>query len=562
MILTTGITVQHKMARGSRHALVSTRQFSLCSEEDSCTATEISNYKPTYRRRKLTSKGAICIVIWNCLLASVPYHLKAYVPNGLKISFIAWLFIMPIAGWLADIRLGRYKVICWSIRLMWIAAMLATINSAVASALENDYKIIKIITTATGFVMAIGFGGYQANVIQFGLDQLQDASTTEITAFISWYCWTYFSSRAITEMAHTCMKHKYLLLGHLIVCICTSIVIASTFTCHHVLIKEPVIQNPLKLAYKVIRYAIRNKYPRQRSAFTYCEDELPSRIDFGKSKYGGPFTTEQVEDVKTFLRLLVIAMIASVLLGENFILLIPNIHLFRIFNSVQSLTPFSKECYKVAFINYIFKYIAITVYIPIYEFILYPVLHKYIPSIKMYQKFTLGMLLQIARVITLMAFDITARNKYIEQYEKNITCLLLANEVDYGLLSTSFNSYLIIISQLLESLSLILLSISGIEFLFSQIPYSMRGLTVGTVYGIIFIFIVIGYGIYWPFTRHFYWGTGIISCEFWYLLSVLLVMIIFSGLLLVAGRWYKNRKREDVLPNEHFFAERYYSQVN
>jgi hypothetical protein len=25
---------------------------------------------------------------------------------------------------------------------------------------------------------------------------------------------------------------------------------------------------------------------------SYCEDELPSRIDFGKNKYGRPFTTE------------------------------------------------------------------------------------------------------------------------------------------------------------------------------------------------------------------------------------------------------------------------------
>ena len=104
-----------------------------------------------------------------------------------------------------------------------------------ASALENDYKITKIVTIATGFVMAIGFGGYQANVIQFGLDQLQDTSITEITAFISWYCWTYFSSSVIMEMAHTCMKQEYLLLGHLLVCVSTSIVIASTFMCHHVL---------------------------------------------------------------------------------------------------------------------------------------------------------------------------------------------------------------------------------------------------------------------------------------------------------------------------------------
>ena len=32
----------------------------------------------------------------------------------------------------------------------------------------------------------------------------------------------------------------------------------------------------------------------------------PSRLDFGKIQYGGPFTNEQVEDTKTVLRLLVL----------------------------------------------------------------------------------------------------------------------------------------------------------------------------------------------------------------------------------------------------------------
>ena len=77
----------------------------------------------------------------------------------------------------------------------------------------------------------------------------------------------------------------------------------------------------LFLQCKVIKFAIVTKHPRCKSAFTYCEDELPSRIDFGKSKYGGPFTTEQVEDVKTLLRLLPLILIfgvtASVLAAAN-----------------------------------------------------------------------------------------------------------------------------------------------------------------------------------------------------------------------------------------------------
>ena len=38
----------------------------------------------------------------------------------------------------------------------------------------------------------------------------------------------------------------------------------------------------------------------------YCEDELPTGLDLGKKKYGGPFTTEEVENVKAFYGILVV----------------------------------------------------------------------------------------------------------------------------------------------------------------------------------------------------------------------------------------------------------------
>ena len=53
------------------------------------------------------------------------------------------------------------------------------------------------------------------------------------------------------------------------------------------------------------RLSIRDKW----SAFTYWEDDSPSRMDFGKIKYGGPFTTVQVEDVKTLIKTLEIILV-------------------------------------------------------------------------------------------------------------------------------------------------------------------------------------------------------------------------------------------------------------
>ncbi len=66
-----------------------------------------------------------------------------------------------------------------------------------------------------------------------------------------------------------------------------------------------------------------------------------------------------------------------------------------------------------------------------------------------------------------------------------------------------------------------------------------------------------------PFTKYSkqVWGTGI-SCEFWYLLLILLFLVAYTIMLCILMKWYKNRKKEDVLPDEQIFAERYYTRYS
>ena len=40
--------------------------------------------------------------------------------------------------------------------------------------------------------------------------------------------------------------------------------------------------NPYRLIYSVLKFAKQHKFPIQRSALTYWEDEIPSKIDLGK----------------------------------------------------------------------------------------------------------------------------------------------------------------------------------------------------------------------------------------------------------------------------------------
>ena len=173
----------------------------------------------------------------------------------------------------------------------------------------------------------------------------------------------------------------------------------------------------------------------------------------------------------------------------------------------------------------------------------------------------LGVVLQIVRIFALMLIKFEARHLYVRHYGSNMTMQCIFWEED-GALSSTVNSWWMAIPNILSSMSFILLGVGAYEFFCAQTPYSMRGLIFGCANGSAIVFLLVGYGISEPFTHHLInWGTGTISCGFWYLLLIGLLMVIFTTLWWIIMKYYNGRKREDVLPNEHIFAERYYDKV-
>ena len=56
---------------------------------------------------------------------------------------------------------------------------------------------------------------------------------------------------------------------------------------------------------------------------------------------------------------------------------------------------------------------------------------------------------------------------------------------------------------------------------------------------------MLGYGILQPFAKQSTaWGTGIISCEFWYLLVILLLLILDGILLCIPQSGIRTEKEE------------------
>ncbi|MGJ8945950.1 hypothetical protein AB9K17_23965, partial [Salmonella enterica subsp. enterica serovar Kentucky] len=108
------------------------------------------------------------------------------------LQIIAFSVTLSFAGWIADVRFGRYRVIRLSILIMWTALMLVTASEVLRRTVDRyTSNIHSYLNGLFEIVMAIGFGGFQANVVQFGIDQLFDASSNEIASFILWYVWTY-----------------------------------------------------------------------------------------------------------------------------------------------------------------------------------------------------------------------------------------------------------------------------------------------------------------------------------------------------------------------------------
>ena len=324
---------------------------------------------------------------------------------------------------------------------------------------------------------------------------------------------------------------------------------------NHHLIKEPTTQNPFKLIYQVIKYAIKHKQPRLRSAFTYCEDNIPSRIDFGKSKYGGPFTTEQVEDIKTLLRsiifmLLISVVVCSCLDADGYLPLF----IYDMFVSHL------RECsYEFTTIN--FGQISVTVLVPLYELVIHPIFHRLIPNVKIPYKACIGALLHLSRLVLLLTLVTYARHFFINSETSGNSTLQCVFHEPPGSLETGLDNRWKFLSGFLGYIGDAMYLISIIEYLCAQVPYSMKGIVAGLFFACVGLFLPIFSSVYFVFeTTHFTWGTGLISCGFWYFVTkiclLLATMIIFIISIL---KCYKKRKREDVLPNEHIFAERYYS---
>ena len=240
-------------------------------------------------------------------------------------AFIVFIFLFsPVTAFLADVKFTRFNVLVCSTYIMLISGVTVALVAIVlvSTVHGTNYYLVLIFTPLylAPVVYSCGRMSFVANILQFVMDQLRDQPTINSVLFLYLYffCFNLSSLVAVStnipghvfvvgldKVAFDTLKFAVVIFMIVLSIASMTIVLFVIHKKKSWLVTEKIARNPYKLVYEVLHFAWLNKKPiRHPSAFIYCEDERPSRMDFGKRKYGGPFTTEQVEDVKVMLHIL------------------------------------------------------------------------------------------------------------------------------------------------------------------------------------------------------------------------------------------------------------------
>ena len=304
-------------------------------------------------------------------------------------------------------------------------------------------------------------------------------------------------------------------------------------------------KNPYKTVYKVLQFARRHKYPLQRSAFTYCDDYLLSRIDFAKERYGGPFSTEEVENVKTLFRIIVIL----ISLGPVFALQVPaSRYIFPLFGYHTHLLKGPNTHWIRLVENGLLMSLAESIIFSLYIWYIFSHLRKRIP--KMLLRLTAGIIFSLLGVLSMLITDAVGHSVVSKNISTNLTvqCTFQVSALNYTNDHQPLNMhwYVLIPPSVFLGIGPLVVIATTIEFISAQSPHSMKSLLIGVFFALQGVFQLIGYLLTLPFSLSKYWkDKSGISCGSVYLFIISIVGLVGLISFSVAATRYKYRRRDD-----------------
>ena len=550
----------------------------------------------------IRSKAARLILLWNfsVLLAyNMFYNINIfgfYIGYSILLPIVPFTFVTvlsPVAGLLTDIRFSRVKVVvCNSyviivklITLFIVAASLLTFLHHYAYD-RHGRLIIVIVALSILFIMVTVYVVFIINVIQFGMDQLHDSPTEDSILLIHWYVWAYYTCSLISQISWNLLFYDGYYLHYvdilrisgisiisLTIITILSLLTASLCVVHYRkvwFLLEPAGVNPYKLVYRVIKFAYQHKVPLRRSAFTYCDEESPTRLDVGKHKFGGPFTTKQVEDVKAFWGILKVL----ITIGPAFLLqtvMESFLPLFAKHGNTFLNTTVHHEVHLEGVSRYILisngllSPLLVVICIPLYLCWIRPHITYYIPG--MLKRIQIALVIMVLSLICTFVMDVVVHVNNTE-YANCIFGDLTERQAAkiYVVEANNFpsspplyqNVYFFTTQHVLSALADMLFDIAVLEFICSQSPYSMKGLLLGIFVSIRSLFQ--GSAVIPTIPFGTFWKIESLSCGSGFYAMCIVIGLSEFVLFSCVSKRYKYRNVNEP-SNEYRYAEEYFSNI-
>ena len=478
---------------------------------------------------------------------------------------ITFLCLAPVANISADVKFGRFKTLIYSTYVIIISNSILIVGMCgLLFAVRNfNYLYYIFIALACAGLLAslCGMIFFLCNIIQFGTDQLRDAPTRHSVLFLYAIYWC----DSISSLMNLCFSipgkniridqyHNYIYIDKLkssllitASCCFTALSILVVFIVQkkkHWLLTEHLGGNPYLLTWRVVKFAAQHNKPIRRSAFTYCESDYPTRLDFGKQRYGGPFTTEQVEDVKTLLNILKILLC----LGPVFFL-----EQSTITRHYKNLQLSSSNIWKEQLLNGALSTVLAVIFVPLF---MKCFTSRFFPSMFKRIGFSIACLLLMFLVYIL--YIVLRKGNFINSGIYLVHCHNNATTRSYENISTSTISILLL-QNVVYFICRLLLYISVWEFICCQSPQCMKGLLFGLLYAIRAYNQLLANFTISIFNKFLKEESDTCNSHFDMLnISIaVLILLIFT----VVSYKYRYRKRDDIC-NIYQYAENYYSNYS
>ena len=501
------------------------------------------------------SKGALLMmwvilmnyIYWFSLIVGESYRYTQKSSSNEETNYYLYLqlvlqILTPLFGWIADAWIGRYKVILYSMLVSLLGSIILSVEIIISS--YPSLNVIAIVLLyISDFVNTLGLMAFIANALPFITDQMIGASGDELSAAVDWSYWVSNTPFAITAIVHGSIDEStHPIVSVFIYSSALALSLSSIFLCKHWLMKEPQITNPIKHIISVLKFARKNKYPRNRSALTYWEENIPSRLDLGKEKYGGPFTEEGVENVKTFLMLIPLIFVVSLIGVAKHVDNSQYYHMNK--NTKHFLQCFLSDEGLIVGLIIVFG-------VPFFHLILKPIFFQYIYriSLSMLKLMGIGFILQVTGCLGLSVIELIGH-----RMNPNVTCLF--NE-PVSVIPIDYDWALLL--MIIRGTGTIVASLTTLKFIIAQSPHQMKGLLYGCYFAVNGIAQAIGYNLYRPFKLLSHTTP---SCGFYYYLTQSIILIFILILFIIVSKWYKLRTRNNPINVNLIVADHVEKYIN